>query len=203
MHWLGAIATLSLMLSACGPPVASTTGSDEPASSQAPVDLSDFHIKLERGLCFGTCPFYTVEVRGDGLAEYCGVQFVKERGRRSRTISQREIQPLIALLNAADFFNLKENYIAAIDSPIYVISASFGGRSHVVKESYGENMDMPRAVTQLQNAIDAAARTADWIGKTPEPGDPYPNANAEPIPDCLRDPVTVSYVIPDQPPAKH
>jgi hypothetical protein len=57
----GAVMAMMLALSACG--------GDDPESAAVP---GDFSATLERTVCFGSCPVYTVSVDASGLVQYDG-----------------------------------------------------------------------------------------------------------------------------------
>jgi hypothetical protein len=49
---------------------------------------------LERTACYGFCPDYTVEVRGDGMAIYEGRNFVRVRGKHMGRIPKAAVDAL-------------------------------------------------------------------------------------------------------------
>jgi Domain of unknown function (DUF6438) len=74
------------------------------------IALSDVSMALERTACFGECPIYRVEVRGDGSVVYEGKQYVALAGRHEATIP---IDQVISLVNAflkARFFDALADY---------------------------------------------------------------------------------------------
>jgi hypothetical protein len=48
--------------------------------------ISEVVNRLERTACYGTCPAYSVEIRGDGSVHYDGRAFVAVRGDHSESI---------------------------------------------------------------------------------------------------------------------
>jgi hypothetical protein len=46
--------------------------------------LADIEIGLERTVCFGTCPSYTLQIFGDGRVIYEGRQMYVSRARRKQ-----------------------------------------------------------------------------------------------------------------------
>src|SRR5215469_331447 len=51
-------------------------------------------ITLERTACFGSCPDYAVEIRGDGEVHYHGRYCVATKGERSVRVSKNEVERL-------------------------------------------------------------------------------------------------------------
>lgn len=70
-----------------------------------------FQISLERTACFGTCPAYTVTIRGNGDVSFVGSS--PTAGCLKRTAPVTDVAKLVALVQAVDFFRLKPRYSAA------------------------------------------------------------------------------------------
>jgi hypothetical protein len=122
-------------------------------------------ISLERTACFGRCPIYRVEIRGDGLVTYQGERFVAVTGRRTRRISPAAVRRLMAQFQAANFFALRDEYRAGMtDMPSRIVTLQIGGRGKRVVDYVGEEVGMPHSVTELEQAIDRVAGTAAWVG---------------------------------------
>ncbi len=150
---------LIMALVACAQPAPS----DDPSGIK---DMSSLRITLVRSACFGTCPMYGVEIRGDGTATYCGLHFVKEVGARTRQVDNAGISSLVEQFHAADFFALNDEYVAEVtDNPTYEIAIAYDGKSKSVMDYIGEQAGMPTSVTALEEAIDRVAQTEEWIGK--------------------------------------
>ncbi|NBW06904.1 MAG: hypothetical protein EBR82_02630 [Caulobacteraceae bacterium] len=122
-------------------------------------------ITLERTSCFGTCPAYVVVIHGDGAVDYCGRAFVKATGWRRSRIEPAKVEALLRQFRDADFFSLNDSYVAPItDNPSYVVGVEVGSQRKKVEDYVGDQAGMPASVTRLEDAIDAAANTAQWIG---------------------------------------
>ena len=59
-------------------------GDDDNGQPHVPQDLS---IVLQRGLCFGSCPIYSLEVDESGSVRYEGDRFVKVGGVHHDSVS--------------------------------------------------------------------------------------------------------------------
>lgn len=136
----------------------------ESADQSGVNDWNSLQITLERGVCFGACPDYTVTVHGDGRVVFEGRRFVAKEGRQEATISRNAVRALYAKFRAADFYALKDEYRAQVtDLPTYVVTLSVDGRTKRVLDYGGEMMGMPKPVTELQDAIDETAGTRQWV----------------------------------------
>jgi len=145
----------------------------------AGVNPMDVSIALWRTSCYGSCPAYRLELRGDGLVTYRGDAFVVAQGTYQWRVAPAVVAALAEQFRKADYFRLKGAYIASVtDLPSYTTRLSLGAqRKYVVDYGGLGNTDeglpperrekgrayMPRAVVDLEDAIDAAAGSASWV----------------------------------------
>ncbi len=153
----------------------------DPAASFPPIDYSTLKIGLVRSACYGSCPDYEVTIDGSGTVEFSTVSpslagpaevhrkfgpggGVLLPGRHQARIGRAELDRLIERFRAANFFGLERDYSAMVtDMPTYRLSFETGGRSWTVTDYLGRRAGMPPAVTELEDAVDAAAGTARWV----------------------------------------
>lgn len=146
--------------------VVSTAGC---ASFPDVADRESVRISLTRTACFGTCPAYTVQIRGDGLVSYAGQAHVAVTGRHVDRISDETVSRLIEMFRVAEFFSLRDEYVGnRTDHPRYEVSFTGSGRTKRVIDYIGKEGGMPESVTMLEDAIDRLAGTAKWVQGTPE-----------------------------------
>jgi hypothetical protein len=127
-------------------------------------DRDSLRIMLTRTPCLGPCPSYSVEIRGDGTVIYEGESCVGDRGHRDSHMFESEIDALFEPFKRADFLSLRDSYWEfATDLPTFKISLRYDGVNKTVTDYGGRDAGMPPAVTDLENAIDEAARTEQWI----------------------------------------
>lgn len=154
---VGAVALTAAFISDCGEPFPEIR------------DWNSLVITLSRGVCYGTCPVYHVEIHGDGKVEFNGNQYVAQPGHHEAQIPAAAVRALVAKFRAADFFALKDNYHGDVtDWPSVGVSIRFDGREKSVGDYAGHMAGMPDAVSDLEHAIDEAAGTERWI-KGPVP----------------------------------
>lgn len=142
------------------------------ATGLKPQDVS---IALQRRGCYGSCPAYRLELRGDGLVSYRGDAFVVAQGSYQWRVAPAVVAALVERFRQADYFRLKGAYVAAsTDLPSYVTRLRLGAQQKVVVDYGGgdavpdDNASrpgpmMPHSVTELEDAIDAAAESASWV----------------------------------------
>jgi hypothetical protein len=148
-----------------GEVILSTSSAPPPGRAFPKIrDWSSLRIRLERTVCFGVCPSYTVEIAGDGSVIYRGRACVAEKGERHATIPGAVVKDLVAKFQSVNFFTLRDAYRAEItDNPTYTISIAFDAHKKSVVDYVGGRAGMPHKVTALEDAIDAAAGTKRWI----------------------------------------
>lgn len=123
-------------------------------------------IYLERTACYGTCPIYRVEIRGDGRVTYTGERFVAVTGVRTRRISAAAVARLVDQFRAANFYALQDSYRGGVtDMPSAITTLRIGRHNKRVEDYAGQMVGMPPAVSDLELAIDRVAGTGEWIGR--------------------------------------
>jgi ankyrin repeat protein len=144
---------------------------EEWAKTQVPFpdlkDLSTLRMSLRRTSCFGTCPAYSVEVRGNGDVIYRGERNVLITGEHHAKISRLEVVKLLDAFRNADYFSLKDGYSQRVtDSPTYTTTIEFDEHKKSVGDYVGAGAGMPDVVTELEDKIDEIAGAEKWLSET-------------------------------------
>lgn len=133
------------------------------------TDLSSLRIELWRSGCFGSCPSYLVSIDGKGNIVWSGIDYTVLSGRYRAKIPVGEVQRLVDMFAAANFYSLEDEYVARVtDNPSDIIIFSMGGRRKMIIDYVGLAVGMPKSVADLEAAIDATAGTERWVRGTPE-----------------------------------
>jgi hypothetical protein len=125
-------------------------------------NMKTLRITLTRSACFGRCPAYTVEVRGDGTVRFSGLGGVRAPGDHDGHISQEAVAELLAAFRRADFFSLSDYLGLGRDASVYTVSIEFDGRKKSEEHSGVPGL-APAVVTDLEDAIDRLAGAGKWI----------------------------------------
>ncbi|HEX8598376.1 MAG TPA: DUF6438 domain-containing protein [Chloroflexia bacterium] len=126
----------------------------------SPAELENFNVTLDRTMCFGACPDYTVTVNGKGEVTFEGRHYTRVTGKVTATIDQAKVAEIVRELHRADFFSLDSDYsIEVTDLPTITLTVQMGGRSKTVRE-YGAG---PQKLHILQSRIDQIVNTQQWI----------------------------------------
>ncbi|MEO5926901.1 MAG: ankyrin repeat domain-containing protein [Bryobacteraceae bacterium] len=128
------------------------------------LDWSTVKFKLIRTGCFGSCPDYEVEIRGDGTVTYSGRRDVAVTGVHSGSIAREQLESLMTGFIEADFFSFDAKYsLNATDGATYTTSLTIDGLEQTVVDYYGLEAGMPMAMTELERAVDWYAGGDKWI----------------------------------------
>ncbi len=120
-------------------------------------------ITLMRSGCFGSCPSYTVTISTDGIV-FDGHSFVVASGKHTDTVNADDVRALAKQFVDADFYSMNASYRAGVtDNPTYALSISIDGHMKEVEDYVGASEGMPAVITELENEVDAFARTQRWI----------------------------------------
>jgi hypothetical protein len=149
---------------------ATTTTASEPQgeatattseASLVPEELSDLVIHMERTICFGTCPVYSVTIYGDGTVEYLGERFVAVEGEQTAQISEEQVRELVQAFYDADFFNMQDRYEDNVtDLPSTTTTITLNGETKSVYNYFGA----PEELEALEDKIDEISGAAEWVG---------------------------------------
>ena len=129
-------------------------------------DWNSVRITLERTQCFGSCPDYKIEIRGDGTVTYTGLEYVAIPGQHHGRVSPTTVHQLVDAFRSARYFHLHDVYASRInDYPTYRTSITFDGIHKSVLDYAGERASppMPSTVTELEETIDRLAGTQKWL----------------------------------------
>ena len=126
-------------------------------------------INLERTACYGTCPVYTLTIKGDGTVIYEGKDFVKVTGKQDSKISEDKVKELIEDFYDIDYFSLEDSYTYEVDDagiktfvqdlPTTKTSITIEGKTKSVDNYYGA----PEKLKKLENKIDEMCNAKVWV----------------------------------------
>jgi hypothetical protein len=140
-------------------------------------------VLLERTLCLGSCPVYTVEIRASGLVTFTGKAYVRKMSA-TRKLSPGVFRSVVSRFRRAGFFGLEPSYgpgqpgckRGVTDAPSASLALTDHGRSKTVSFYYGCFGDSPNhdsntgrqlvgafaLLDSLTIFIDSVAGTDEW-----------------------------------------
>jgi membrane dipeptidase len=117
-----------------GPSVATLAATPAQTAPSSAASSEPIEITLQRTTCFGTCPEYTVTLRGDGTVTYSGRQYVRTPGDHTWKIDPAAVRALAREMEAAGFFELRDEYTSLMtDNTTTYTSLKIGNRAKKVK----------------------------------------------------------------------
>lgn len=120
-------------------------------------------ITLERSPCYGTCPYYSLKIFGNGTVSYNGYEFVKVTGHKISNISQEKVQKLIEEFYKINYFSLNDTYtkMMATDMPWVTTSINVDGTYKRIVDYHGAIA--PKSLLALEDKIDQIANSKKWV----------------------------------------
>jgi hypothetical protein len=117
-------------------------------------------IGLERTLCFGTCPAYTVIVKSDGTLRYKGERFVQKVGEHTGRVEVWQFNNLARFIKDEGYMDLKNTYsISAYDLSTTYSTVVVDGKRKIIK-NYGNSG--PTKLWAIEELIDKMVLEAQW-----------------------------------------
>jgi Domain of unknown function (DUF6438) len=162
---LGALAILSALTFTACPPVKPGGGSTDTThvDSLPPAPSHDYGsaiINLERTVCFGKCPSYTLQIEGNGKVSYNGRDFVAVKGLQTSQISPDAVKALVDEFLKLDFFSLPDSMVQEVtDVPDVTIGLTLDGK----RKSIFDRMGSTPEIQALENRVDQVANSAQWV----------------------------------------
>lgn len=136
------------------------------------VQRSEDSIILQRTVCFGTCPDYTVTITSDGTVTFEGRRFTKTTGTATGRISRAAFRRLVREFQRIKYFSLPDEYAPGTkvcpqmitDLPSANTAIQLKGKTKSVRHYHGcGSKGALAALTALENTIDKVAGTQKWI----------------------------------------
>lgn len=152
-----------------------------PEQPPATYHLDDVSVSLERTVCFGFCPEYTVTIHGDGRVVYEGRRNVRVVGREEDQIDREKVELLLQAFYDAWFFDMRAEYLVnrilefdpdgtvrlreatVTDLPSQIVTFRAGSYEKRVVDYYNP----PPGLRELEAKIDETAGTAKWVAPPP------------------------------------
>ena len=136
----------------------------------------DVVITLERTICYGPCPMYTLTVKADGSVNFQpryvrGRDIVAGNSKRGR-ITKEKVKELISEFERADYFSFKDSYKlfesecpeSWSDHPSAITSLTIKGRFKTINHDYGcQGNPVLEKLSKLEKKIDEIVNTKRWL----------------------------------------
>jgi len=131
-----------------------------PAAAQQGQVPPDTRIQLERTVCFGMCPAYSVSIDAQGNVTFEGKEFVRVKGVQTDRIPISKVRALLEMADRISFFEMHDHNRAAVtDLPTRFVTVTVSGRSKRIDDYFGA----PKELRDFEREIDLAAGTKRWV----------------------------------------
>lgn len=138
----------------------------------------DFHLQMNRGACYGSCPIYTLTIDGRGGVVFDGEADTAVVGPHSRTMTTDALEQLVSELRRIDFFSLGDYSLRSTecvqhwtDHPSVSITLRMDGREKTVHHYLGcRGFALEERLIALEMRVDALAGVEPWKKRDPRIG---------------------------------
>ncbi len=123
------------------------------------------YIKLQRTMCFGTCPVYSVMVDNEGNVNYYGEMFVYKSGEHHWKISGKKVNQLNGLIEDFGFksFIYEPGNEFITDQPSCITTIKYsGGETKEINHYYGHVL-IDDSLTEFEKNIERIIGTKKYV----------------------------------------
>lgn len=123
------------------------------------------YIKIERTMCYGNCPVYSVIVDNKGNITYNGEMFVYKSGRHHWKISKKKVKQLNDLIDSFDFKSFKYEPEGGFitDQPSCITTVKYlDGQIKEIDHYYGHIM-IDDSLTSFEKKIERKIGTKKYV----------------------------------------
>lgn len=118
-------------------------------------------VQFHAGVCFGTCPDFTITINEDRSAVYEAKIYNPTKGVFKTTIHQEQFDSLKMLIMKSNFFQLKNEYTVQItDLPSFSLTVQQASGQTKTIEDYGASG--PDKLTKIYDFISSLRISQDW-----------------------------------------
>lgn len=116
-------------------------------------------IEIVRTPCFGSCPSYSFNIKGNGAAAFEGKQFVELEGKYARTFPPDTANYIFDTFIEANLWQYENEYTEQVtDLPTTYLSFKHAGKTKRIKLYYG----FPEELETLADKLQELAFSPGW-----------------------------------------
>ena len=127
----------------------------------------DTLVKMERTVCYGTCPSYTLTILEDGAIKFVGREFVVHQGESTGRMSQDNLEELRNRIRQSHFMEISANPTCEskyTDHSSVYLTIQLDDKKHSVNHYQGcKGFQFEENLYRLEEAIDSLSGTNRWI----------------------------------------
>ena len=108
--------------------------------------VSKWYVSLATTECFGKCPVYQIETKGDGSSSLLALRFMEKQGRYTGQFPADSLNALISVVQTSDWESYKGEYLTGYtDLPSTILRYSI-----TPGDTFGVRFESDRAPIELQ-----------------------------------------------------
>ena len=138
-----------------------------PEFSSGDFSEADTLVQMERTICFGTCPSYTLSILDDGKVTFNGRDFVDHQGEATGMMSQDKLDQLKREIRESHFMEIPANPECEsryTDHSSVYLTIRLENKEHSVNHYQGcKGFQYEEELYDLEEAIDSLSGTDRWI----------------------------------------
>ncbi|NBC65268.1 MAG: hypothetical protein GVY07_06335 [Bacteroidetes bacterium] len=127
----------------------------------------DTLVQMERTVCYGTCPSYTLSILDDGKITFVGRDFVAYQGEVTGMMSQENLEELRNRIRQSHFMEIPANPTCEsryTDHSSVYLTIQLDDIKHSVNHYQGcKGFQFEEDLYRLEEAIDSLSGTERWI----------------------------------------
>lgn len=115
-------------------------------------------ITLEKEPCYGTCPVYTITIKGTGEAVYEGKDHVSKKGKYQKQLGDKETNKLFNAFECSNFSDFRSEYTDNVsDMPTNYLTFEHRGYKKRIRDYYGA----PEELKKLEKMVEEIAESEE------------------------------------------
>ncbi len=146
------------------------------ASAQTTRISADLLITLQRTMCFGACPDYTLTIKASGSVTFKGGRFTKTKDTVRSRITRSSLRELVREFRRSRFTSFANDYSRggacegyATDNPSEIISIRMNRKTKRVNHYFGcmgkAVNEKLKPLVELGKTIDRITNSERWVVK--------------------------------------
>lgn len=127
----------------------------------------DTLVQMERTICFGTCPSYTLLILEDGKVRFNGREFVRYKGEASGEMSHNNLEALVQKIKDSHFMEIPSNPDCRTrytdHSSVFLTIKLDDNRNSITHYLGCKGFQYEKNLYELEEAIDSLSGANQWI----------------------------------------
>lgn len=130
--------------------------------TRQPAATRELVIGMQKTICYGSCPAYSIQIFSDLSVVYKGERFVPVEGEHIYKIKRVEFEDLLSAFRGSDFFEFNSDYTKGVsDLQTTYIEFYDEGKVKKIRDYYGA----PEELKALERKVEEFVERRIWEKK--------------------------------------